>query len=86
MKFIIYKTSTYFNAVGSKKPCENCKLETVIYHYDGGRSQVEEKQYTIDVANIENLVALTKNLGDIIIRNDAYYDYPVLEIYDDYRE
>ena len=86
MKFIIYKTSTYFNAVGSEKPCKNCKLETVIYHYDNGRSQVKKKQYTIDVANIEELVALTKNLGDIIIRNNDYYDYPVLEIYDDYIE
>lgn len=87
MKFIVYKTSTFLDDVlRLKKPCENCKIETVIYHYSE-QEQKKEKQYTIDISNIEDLVILSKNLGEeIIVSKNKYYDYPVLEIYDSYRE
>ncbi|MDU3456625.1 MAG: hypothetical protein E7F47_01820 [Peptoniphilus harei] len=45
----------------------------------------EVERYLIEINTLEDLMKLEKKYGDIIIRHYSY-NYPVLEIYDTWRE
>lgn len=78
MKFEIERTSDW---TASKKPCEGA----VLAHEE---TETDYARYHIEIASLEDLVALMKREGEIIIREDGYKEdgLPVIEIYDTYRE
>lgn len=47
----------------------------------------EEKLYTIEIQDLEDILNLQRKYGKIIITKSSYEEIPlVIEIYDDYRE
>lgn len=55
-----------------------------------GRSGCRKKEkmdaYTVEINNIEQLMDFIKKHGEIIIYETDRYDFPVIEIYDTWRE
>lgn len=89
MKFIISRTSDYRD---HSSPCAEAKEDQVarietrdLYCHDREMVNV----WTIEIDSIEELIALSRKYGKIII-TDHYLNvndgYPTLEIYDSYRE
>ena len=78
MTFEIERTSDW-NA--SKKPCEGA----ILAHEE---TETDYARYHIEIGSLEDLVALMKREGEIIIREGGYKEdgLPVIEIYDTYRE
>ena len=86
MEFIIERTSHH----GNQAPCEEAHEREVVeddsnWGPDGWiTEQIKVVRWFIDINTPEELVALEKKYGEIIISScDAG---PTLEIYDDYRE
>ncbi len=77
IKFIVYRTSDWKGG----GPIEEAKLEEeleVSFTHD-------RTAHTIELSTLEELLGLVKKYGSIIISTDNEIDYPILEIYDDYR-
>ena len=77
MKFRVERTSE------KEPPCENCQWE-----YIGGEINSIN---TIEINTLEELIEFTRKYGNIIVEveNDPEMmigPYPLIEIYDDYRE
>ena len=78
MTFEIERTSDWD---ASKTPCEGA----VLAHEE---TATDYARYHIEIESLEDLVALMKREGEIIIREGGYKEdgLPVIEIYDTYRE
>ena len=78
MKFEVTRTSMLLGTVDDGKPCEEAILE-------------EEKHrlahWTVEINNLNELIKFCGKYGETIIKAPQKDDpYPILEIYDDYRE
>ena len=40
----------------------------------------------VELRSLEDFAELANLFGDLIYKENSFYDYPVIEIYDDYRE
>ncbi|MFQ3843328.1 hypothetical protein AABD41_01615 [Staphylococcus pseudoxylosus] len=56
--------------------------------YSNGRIQrtLDWTEWCVNINDLNQLLKLSKIKGDIIIKYDLDYNFPVLEIYDSYRE
>lgn len=82
MEFEIYRTSSIWSMKGGKseKPCDEA--------YQKGIAPTPKKDWFIRIETLDELINLaTKQEESLIIspKSEAY-DYPSIEIYDNYRE
>lgn len=40
----------------------------------------------VELQSLEDFIELANLFGELIYKENSFYDYPVIEIYDDYRE
>jgi hypothetical protein len=52
----------------------------------GCRKKMQEDAYTIEIDNLEQLMDFIKKYGDVVIIKEEQYDFPIIEIYDTWRE
>lgn len=80
MKFIIKRTSDWFT-YRAKPKLEEFKVEE---HFNTLTKEFELVRVA-EINTIAELLEFKVKYGETILAN-SYYDLPVLEIYDDYRE
>ena len=87
MRFVVERTSTY----GITKPCEEAREENVkSYLYDSyefkNREERIESKWVIELKNLQEMLDFVKKYRQVIIEDDGWYEIPVIEIYDSWRE
>lgn len=96
MTFDIYKTSEDTLYDVKNQPCEGSyktvKERTIRWLIQDENSKAiyqeiprKVNRWSIDINTIEELIALMKEVGSLIIYKDNHHSYSI-EIYDDYRE
>ena len=57
----------------------------IIFHGSVSDSIIPNGVY-VELQLLEDFTELANLFGDLIYKENSFYDYPVIEIYDDYRE
>lgn len=87
MRFVVERTSSY----GLKKPCKEAREEKVkSYFFDSyeckNRKEKIENKWVVDLNNLQEILDFVKKYQKVVIENDGWYELPVIEIYDSWRE
>lgn len=82
-KFIIMRTSQLLE----DKPCEEAEKELLLTHVDKRVAKGALPAWSIQINDLEHLLALKKKYGELIISTSVFEEIPFLiEIYDTHRE
>ena len=82
MIFKVIRTSDVFC---EESPVEESYPGKCLDTFHGPGKEKEEDCYLIEINTLEELMKIREKYGSIIIY-EQWYNYPILEIYDDYRE
>lgn len=87
MKFVVSRTSDNYR-IDDIPPCKLATKEAVnsVVRVGNTTESMTYKKWVVNIDTLEGLISFVRENGDCIITAAGEYEYPSIEIYDEYRE